>query len=718
MTLIEKAGANTAGRSGSMGPRAGAVRRVAGRLSAAVLLATMLWLPTVSSPPVVRAAVCTGWTSTTTPPPTIRVLRTSGPASGYVQTVNFNTYVKVVMPAEWASNWLPEVLRAGAVAIKQYAWYYTMHSHGYAIIGIGGCADVRDNTYDQIYTPEYYTALIAPSHVQAVDSTWGESITKNGAFILTGYRMGTWVLCGADADGYHLWQRSAYNCAADGKSGEQILNIYYGPGLVIFGSHAVPDAPTSVSAVPYDSSAQVSWAAPAFDGGSAITRYTVTSTPDGKICTTTGALTCAVSGLTNGTGYTFVVTATNAFGTSPASGPSGSVTPAPPTGATYVALTPARILDTRYGTGGLSGPFSSNVARTFQVTGHGGVPSNATAVTGNLTVTQQTNPGYLYVGPVAVNYPTSSNLNFPMNDDRANAVTVALGAGGSLSVTYVGLFGGSTAHVIFDVTGYFVPDTSGATYVALTPARILDTRDGTGGLSGPFHSHVARTFQVTGAGGVPSNATAVAGNLTATLQAYGYLFVGPIAANNPTSSTLNFPAGEDRANAVTVALGSGGTLSITYVGLSSSATAHVVFDVTGYFVPGVGGAKYVALTPTRILDTRDGTGGLGTTPFTSNVARTFVVAGIGCIPSNATAVTGNLTVTLQTNPGYLYIGPIPVNNPTSSNLNFPMGDDRANAVAVALGAGGTLSLTYVGLTGSPTAHAIFDATGYFVTGTS
>ena len=118
-----------------------------GRLAAAVLFASMAWLPTVSSPPVVHAAVCTGWSSTTTPPPTIRVLRTSGPASGYIQTVDFKTYVKVVMPAEWPPAWLPEVLRAGAVAIKQYAWYYTMHYHGYAIIGIGGCADVRDNTY-------------------------------------------------------------------------------------------------------------------------------------------------------------------------------------------------------------------------------------------------------------------------------------------------------------------------------------------------------------------------------------------------------------------------------------------------------------------------------------------------------------------------------------------------------------------------------------------
>jgi hypothetical protein len=55
------------------------------------------------------------------------------------------------------------------------------------------------------------------------------------------------------------------------------------------------------------------------------------------------------------------------------------------------------------------------------------------------------------------NNPTSSTLNFPFADDRANAVTVALGAGGSLSATYAAPILGPTAHVILDVTGYFVP---------------------------------------------------------------------------------------------------------------------------------------------------------------------------------------------------------------------------------------------------------------------
>jgi len=382
-------------------------------------------------------------------------------------------------------------------------------------------------------------------------------------------------------------------------------------------------------------------------------------------------------------------------------------------GATYHALTPTRLLDTRNGTGGLSGPLSSHVAATFQVSG-GVVPANATAVTGNLTVTGQTSNGYLFIGPTATNNPTSSTLNFPVADDRANAVTVGLGTGGTLSITFVGSGPSKAAYVIFDVTGYFTADTSGATYHALAPARLLDTRNGTGGLSGPLSSHVAATFQVSG-GVVPANATAVTGNLTVTGQtSNGYLFIGPTATNNPTSSTLNFPVADDRANAVTVGLGTGGTLSTTFVAPSSGQSAFVIFDVTGYFTADTSGAFYVPLTPARILDTRDGTGGIFN-PLSSHSAQSFAVGGQGRVSSSAIAVTGNLTVTSQTSNGYLFIGPTATNNPTSSTLNFPVADDRANSATVALsGAGGSLSVTFVAPGPGPTANAIFDVSGYFV----
>ncbi len=380
-----------------------------------------------------------------------------------------------------------------------------------------------------------------------------------------------------------------------------------------------------------------------------------------------------------------------------------------PVSSTYYPLTPVRLLDSRV-SNGLGGAFSSHAARTFQVTGRGNVPAGAIAVTGNLTVTGQSSGGYLYVGPVAMNDPTSSTLNFPVGDDRANGVTVALGAGGTLSVTFVASAGAASAHVIFDVTGYFMPNTNGATYMALSPARLLDTRSGNG-LGGPSTSHGARTFQVTGRGGVPASAIAVTGNLTVTGQSSnGYLYIGPIATNNPTSSTLNFPRGDDRANGVTVALGTGGTLSVTFVAPTLGPTAHVIFDVTGYFLPGMSGATYVPLSPSRLLDTRSGNGLGG--PFTSHGARSFGVANRGGVPANAIAVTGNLTVTGQTSPGYLFVGPVAMNDPTSSTLNFPVGDDRANGVTVALG-GGSLGVTFVAPGPGPITHVIFDVTGYF-----
>jgi hypothetical protein len=109
----------------------------------------------------------------------------------------------------------------------------------------------------------------------------------------------------------------------------------------------VPDAPTGASALAGNTVATVSWTAPASDNGAGITQYTATSTPGGKTCTSTSTLpaspatTCEITGLSNGTPYTFAVTATNIDGAGSASGSSGSVIPSTvpdaPTGASATA---------------------------------------------------------------------------------------------------------------------------------------------------------------------------------------------------------------------------------------------------------------------------------------------------------------------------------------------------------------------------------------------
>lgn len=204
----------------------------------AVVVVTVLAAPQAAAPASVAAASCTGWISQTIPPPTIKVLRTD---RGEVQTVDFRSYVAEVMASgEWPTRLASATLEAGAVATKQYAWYYTLKgNHRAAYMRNGECYDVRDDTTDQLFRPERSD----PTRKQerAVGSTWRLSLRKRDRFFLTGYRAGNIDKCGADANGWKLFALSVEACARAGWSRERIQDRYYSPDLsYVWAAHLGP----------------------------------------------------------------------------------------------------------------------------------------------------------------------------------------------------------------------------------------------------------------------------------------------------------------------------------------------------------------------------------------------------------------------------------------------------------------------------------------------
>jgi hypothetical protein len=225
--------------------------------------------------------------------------------------------------------------------------------------------------------------------------------------------------------------------------------------------------------------------------------------------------------------------------------------------------------------------------------------------------------------------------------------------------------------------------------------------------------NVPVTFAIRGRGGVPAGAVAVTGNVTVTDATYGWaVYVGPAPIAKPLGSTINFVKGQTRANSLTVALSSKGTLSATLLS-SGKNTIDLVFDVTGYYTADLTGSRYVPITtPAYLLDTRTGSGPTG--KLLANSPRTFSVQGVAGVPANATGISGIVSVYNQTANWAVFLGPDPIAKPLVSNLNFLRTDNCANGFTVALNkTNGTLSVTYMSAAGNTT-NVVIVVTGYFV----
>ncbi|GAA1501025.1 hypothetical protein GCM10009760_63490 [Kitasatospora kazusensis] len=372
-------------------------------------------------------------------------------------------------------------------------------------------------------------------------------------------------------------------------------------------------------------------------------------------------------------------------------------------GSLYTPASPARLLDTRYGTGAGKAKVQTGGSVDLQVAGVAGVPpTGVTAVTLNVTVTGPTADGFLTVYPSGQKRPTASNLNWSAGTTIANLVTVPV-VNGKVSFYAGGRPGG--VDVIADLAGYY--SGKGDVFSSASPARLLDTRYGTGADKAKVQTGGSVDLQVAGVGGVPQGATAVTLNVTATdPTADGFLTVYPSGQDRPTASNLNWSAGTTIANLVTVPVVNG---KVSFYAGGRPGGVDVIADLVGYY----GADGYDTYRPTgpwRAMDTRSDhyeEGELMRKAAPVGPGQTLDVD----ILSGARlhAATLNVTVTNGGAGGYLTVFPSGSTRPGVSNLNWSAGQTIPNQVVVKVGANGKVSF-YNG--SKSTVDLVVDVFGY------
>jgi hypothetical protein len=408
----------------------------------------------------------------------------------------------------------------------------------------------------------------------------------------------------------------------------------------------------------------------------------------------------------------------------------------------YTPLVPVRVCDSRAGNlSKLSGPsaqcngagnagstISGGGTKVISVAGNFGVPANATAVILNVTMVNPAAPGYLTVYPTGASVPTASNVNYAAGEIVPNLVEVGTGTNGRVS-----FFASSQSDIVVDVEGYVSATASSGAGAGLynplpAPVRICDTRaanfsslsggnaqcNGTGNVGERLGAGGTISVQVAGLDGVPSNVTAAVLNVTvANPSAAGYLTVYPQGSSIPTASNVNYAAGENTSNRVTVPLSSNGQISIY-----SSSSTDVVVDVSGYYsaAGGTGNQFTTETNPVRICDTRASNPSQLSGAYSQCLGKpidpsgnlTLQVAGLAGVPAGAKAVVVNLTAVSPTMPTYLTVYPGP-NRTSASDLNPSAGEVRANLSVATINPNGTITV----YNNSGSVNVVVDVLGWY-----
>lgn len=384
-----------------------------------------------------------------------------------------------------------------------------------------------------------------------------------------------------------------------------------------------------------------------------------------------------------------------------------------PVGGTYNPVPATRVYDTNTGLGGRSTPLATLEIVTVPIAGLAGVPvSGAAAVAIDVTAYNAPGTGHLTAWPAGTPRPPTSMVNVSAGQTISNFTIVPLGADGAIQI-YDGISSGST-DIAVDVHGWVsaVTDTEApGRYVPVTQSRIADTRNGIA-RTGSLASGETWTLRVAGLGGVPTTAAAAALNVTVPgTTSYGSLTVYQADTTKPAAATLDYLNGSTTATFTMASLSAAGEVKIHN---SGPAVAHVVVDVMGYITPGGNtsrGGMMELVTPTRVVDTRNGTGGRST-PLLAFETYSLAVRGVAGVPTSST-VSGSALVMVtalgSTSAGYLTVFPSGTTRPATSTVNFNVNVIRPGFLIVPIGSDGKVSI-YNGSGG--TVHLLFDILGY------
>jgi RHS repeat-associated protein len=386
-----------------------------------------------------------------------------------------------------------------------------------------------------------------------------------------------------------------------------------------------------------------------------------------------------------------------------------------PAAGEYKPLTETRIVDSRSGLGtpsGAAGALPPNTQWDVAVAGTGGVPSSGVlAVALNVTTVSSTATGaYLTAWATGQAKPSTSTLNENATVSVDNLAIVPLGTGGKVS--FWQSFSGST-HLLVDVVGYVTDSTStsaAGTYAPLTAARVFDTRTGAGGVSSPIGSGATISETVTGVGGVPSSGViAVALNVgTVNASASSYVTAWAAGDPRPAVSSIQTVSGQAVQKLLVVPVGTGGKISL----YSRSGTVDVFGDVVGYYLDPTGpgsGDTFVPVTPKRLLDTRNGTGGISA-PLGAGGVGSVKVTGVAGLPTlGVDAVVVNLATVNGTAASYVTAYKYATTRPAASTVQVSVGMTQSNLAFVPVSADG--KFTVYNAVGST--DLVGDVTGYF-----